>query len=202
VELVGVLNHLSWTLWFLGYPEQALQKIRASLALAHELSHAYDLAYALGFAGFLHLFRREGRPAEERAEAQGSMTRAHGFAMFHAQAMMLRGGALAAKGQTDASIAEMSQGLAAWLATGATLSRTYWLGRLADAHTVAGKPREALPILAKAMGVVENDDERFWEAELQRLRGEALLALPEADQSEAEAHMRDRDRTSTASEVA
>ena len=39
-----------WTLWFLGYPDQALKRSHEALALAQELSHPYSLAYALIFA--------------------------------------------------------------------------------------------------------------------------------------------------------
>ena len=34
------------TLWLLGYPDQALARVHEALALAHELSHPYSLAYA------------------------------------------------------------------------------------------------------------------------------------------------------------
>ena len=56
-------------LWFLGYPDQALKRIQEALTLAHELSHPFSLGHTLLFAAVLHLFRREGQLAQERAEA-------------------------------------------------------------------------------------------------------------------------------------
>ena len=45
---LGCLGALSVTLWFLGYPDQALQRSAEALAMAHELSHPYSLARVLG----------------------------------------------------------------------------------------------------------------------------------------------------------
>jgi tetratricopeptide (TPR) repeat protein len=59
----------AWTLWQLGYPDQALQRSHEAVALAEELSHPFGLAYTLGAASLFHLFRREGQLARERAEA-------------------------------------------------------------------------------------------------------------------------------------
>jgi predicted ATPase len=56
---VGCLSFAAWALWFLGYPDQALQRSHAALILAQELSHPYSLGYALNFAAQLHQFRRE-----------------------------------------------------------------------------------------------------------------------------------------------
>ena len=46
---VGVLGlfYLSWTLFSLGYPDQALTRAREALALARELSHPFSEAVAL-----------------------------------------------------------------------------------------------------------------------------------------------------------
>ena len=38
-------SYAAMTLWLLGYPEQALARLHEALALAHELSHPYSLAF-------------------------------------------------------------------------------------------------------------------------------------------------------------
>ena len=40
----------AWVLWNLGYPDQALEKIREALTLARKVAHPSSLAYALMFA--------------------------------------------------------------------------------------------------------------------------------------------------------
>ena len=47
------------TLWYLGYPDQALQRSHEALTLAQELAHPFSLGFALFFAAWLHQFRRE-----------------------------------------------------------------------------------------------------------------------------------------------
>src|SRR5262249_44584070 len=49
---VDCLSYVALTLWYLGYPEQALQKSQEAVALASGLSHPFSLAYALGIAGW------------------------------------------------------------------------------------------------------------------------------------------------------
>ena len=59
-------------LWFLGYPDQALQRMHEALTLGQELAHPHSLANALHFAAQLHQLRREGQAAQERAETGDS----------------------------------------------------------------------------------------------------------------------------------
>jgi predicted ATPase len=48
---VGCRAPAALTLWLLGYPAQALASLHEALALAHELSHPYSLAWALCLGG-------------------------------------------------------------------------------------------------------------------------------------------------------
>jgi predicted ATPase len=59
-ERAGVVCRLysAWTLWFLGFPERALERVAAALALGRRLAHANSLAFAETFAAILHCFRR------------------------------------------------------------------------------------------------------------------------------------------------
>ena len=66
---VDYLSYASWSLWFLGYPDQALKRSREAVALAEGLSHPSSLVFALACAATSHLLRREGQLARERAEA-------------------------------------------------------------------------------------------------------------------------------------
>jgi hypothetical protein len=78
-------------LWCLGYPDQALKKIRAAISLAQELSHSLSLARALEFAALIHQYRREGQAAQERAEAALTLCTEQGFPFYLAHVTILRG---------------------------------------------------------------------------------------------------------------
>ncbi len=67
---------------------------------------------------------------------------------------------------------------------------TLFLGLLAEAQRRAGMVAEAAGSVERALIVVERTGERFWEAELHRLRGELLLDLSpgRADEAADEFH--------------
>jgi class 3 adenylate cyclase/tetratricopeptide (TPR) repeat protein len=175
---IGALN-----LWLLGYVEQARQWSERALLLAHEASHAYTLAYALVLSSWLHHFRREWAVAQERAEEAIAICTTQGAALWLAWGTMIRGWALATQGQGDAGIAQIHQGLAAAQAAGAGVFRTHQLDLLAEAYQTVGEPEAGLVALDEALALVEQNEERFWEAEIYRLKGELLLTMEGAGRS-------------------
>ena len=172
---VTCLSYMAWTLWDLGYPDQARERIQEALILAQELSHPFSLATALGIATEFHLLCREGQAAEERAEALMTLSNERGFPHWLAVGTILRGWALAEQGQGEEGVAQIRQGLAAHQATGAELSRTIWFGLLAEAYGKMGQTEEGLNGLAEALELAEKTGERRYEAELYRLKGQLTL---------------------------
>jgi predicted ATPase len=83
-------------------------------------------------------------------------------------------------------MAQMQQGLAAWHATGAAVFRPYGLALLAEAYAQVGRCEEGLTLLAEALALTNDREERRWEAELHRLQGELLLVHAAAHHAEAE----------------
>ncbi|MGH6914720.1 MAG: hypothetical protein ACREH3_13560, partial [Geminicoccales bacterium] len=62
--------------------------------------------------------------------------------------------------------------------TGAKLRRPYYLGLLADALREAGEREEAAALVDEALAVVETSGERWWAAELYRLKATLPAAIP------------------------
>jgi TOMM system kinase/cyclase fusion protein len=173
-------------LWMLGYPNQALQRSDEALAWAQALAHPFTLAFALIHAAHLHKFRRERALSQAQAEAATALSTDQGFALWLAQGPILRGWAMVEQGQGAEGMAQMRQGLAAFRATGAELPRPHFLALLVEAYARGGQVEEGLRALAEALAAVEKGEERFYEAELYRLRGELLLQRSAAPQGEAE----------------
>ena len=94
------------------------------------------------------------------------------------------------QGQQGEGIAQLHQCLAAFLEQNLQLLRPSVLGLLAEAYGRAGQAEDGLTILDEALGLVHRTGERHGEADLYRLKGELLLALPAAHQAEAEACFR------------
>jgi predicted ATPase len=181
-------------LWWLGYPEQALQWSHEALRLAQELAHPVSLGFALFLTSWVPQFRREGLLTHERAEAAIALAAEHGFPVFGAGGTIFRGWALAARsielgpGQEprEEGIAQIQQGMAAWRATGAEALRPYYLALLAEASGKRGQVEEGLHLLAEALAVAKDTGECRWDAEIHRLTGVLRLARLRADHAEVE----------------
>ena len=92
--------HDAWALWRLGYPDQGRVRSDEAVILAQQIAHPFSLGFALCWAGVFHQFRREVRVAQERAEAAIHLATEQGFPFYMAFGSMLRGWALAQRGQT------------------------------------------------------------------------------------------------------
>jgi class 3 adenylate cyclase/predicted ATPase len=172
---VVCLARAAWVIYFLGYPDQALKLSYQAIILAQELSHPHSLAYALGSVATLHQLRREGQAAQEQAEAAMTLSTEQGFLLWVAWGTMLRGWALAKQERAEEGTSQIRQGIATFRATGAEVSRPYLRALLAEAYERAGQVEEGLSSLAAALAAVDNGGERWYEAELYRLKGELTL---------------------------
>ncbi len=102
----------------------------------------------------------------------------------------MRGGALIGQGQGEAGIIDVQHGLAAFRALGSEVTGTVWQAYLAQAHVTGRQPEEGLKAVREGLSLVARHSERYWEAELYRLKGELLLqqsGSDSADVSEVEA---------------
>jgi predicted ATPase len=179
--------YAAMTLWMLGYPAQALAHLHAALALAHALAHPVSLAFARCWVAIVSQCRRDVPAVHEQAEAAVALSIAQGFPLWAAYGTSLRGWALAMQGQGAEGMAQVRQGLAAWRAHGAALAVPHLCTVLADICAHLGHPEDGLQALAEAHTLVEHHEERWWEAEVCRLRGVLLLRQPETPPAEAEA---------------
>lgn len=179
------------TLWHLGYPDRALAMGHEGLEHARALSHPFVLVFALYCDGVTHQLRREARAVHERADALLRIAQQRAFPLYVAWGTILHGWALAQEGlgtdkaQVAQGMGEMRQGIAACRAiqVGATLPS--WLASLAQACGQVGEVEEALSLLDEALALAGRNEERCWEAEVHRLRGDLLLGRGEPDQAEA-----------------
>jgi class 3 adenylate cyclase/predicted ATPase len=183
---VACLSWMAWTQWMLGYPDQGLARSREALSLAQELSHAYSRGFALHFAALFHYSRREVQLVQERTEAAIALSREQGFVRWLGGGMIMRGWALAEQGAVEEGIAQLRQGLSIWRHMGGELGLPHFFAMLADACGKRGQTEEVLCLLDEALAVGNKNEERRYEAELYRLKGEMLLQQDVLDEQQAE----------------
>ncbi len=171
----------AWTVWYLGYPEQALSLNEQAQRMADDASSPLELAWAVLCSAWLHQHRGEWQQVHERASRGLSLATEHGLSFPSAVATVLQGWALARQGQAEDGTQQIRRGLTLVQESGVGWGRPYLLGLLADACGLAGRAEEGVGVLGDALGLIRSTDERFCEPELYRLRGELLLAWSERD---------------------
>jgi len=173
---VACFGIAAWVLWLRGYPDQALARSEEALTLARQLSHPLGLAIALFFRATVaqHCHRQE-QAGQQWTEEAVTLSTAQGFPLLLAINMVVQGVMLVRQGQGAAGVEQMTQGLGACRATGEETLRTYFLALLAEAYSAEGQPKEGLTVLAEALAIVDTTGERFYEAELWRLKGALTL---------------------------
>ena len=134
----------AWTLWYLGYPDQALQLSHEALGLAQERGSPSIVAWALFYAGILHCLRREAPAAQGRAEATMALARQHELRGLLARGTRLRGWALAAQGQHADGFAQMHQGLTAFGVAGEAGLQPLFRALLAEMYARVGRATAGL----------------------------------------------------------
>jgi tetratricopeptide (TPR) repeat protein len=172
---VAALSYLSLTLWLLGYPAAALEMAREAVGRARGLGHRMSLAFALSHGAMLDLCRRDPEAAHELANEAHNLAMEHGFRYWSALASTYRGIARAALGRTDEGIAETLAGIDSYRATGSALGAAAVIVGLVTSYLKAGLADEAQKAAEQQLSTFEQTGARMSEAELNRLKGEALL---------------------------
>jgi predicted ATPase len=181
------LAYLACCLWCLGYPDQALRHSEEALTLARELNHAFTLVDVLCYGGcVLSAMRRDARALRDHAEEMVRVSEK--IPSWSAPAIRHCGVAAAMSGQVEEGITQMSAGMAVERSGGKWCDAPRVLGALAEAQAKAGRLEEGLATLTEALSLVEVTDERYWEAELHRLRAEVLLMQGTEQEAEASLH--------------
>jgi predicted ATPase len=130
--------------------------------------------------------RREPAASLHRIDAAETVaTEQRLVLMFDAR--VLRGGAIVATRSALEAAAGIREGLAA-RAAGSKMLRPYSLGLLCEALRMAGDLDGAMEAVTDGLTTIDATGERWWEAELHRLRG--LLLMARGDMSDAEVTLR------------
>jgi predicted ATPase len=96
--------------------------------------------------------------------------------MYEAMATIMQGWSLVRQGAHSEVVNQMRAALASLQALDTKLVRPHFLALIVECLEGARQLEEGLPMLEEALGIVESNGERYYQAELYRLKGELLLA--------------------------
>jgi class 3 adenylate cyclase/predicted ATPase len=178
------LGYLAWALFALGHPAQAWQCSRESIAEARGSSHPMTLAFALGrSAALLHLCR-DWQGLEATATELLALADERALRIYQDVARFYLGWGQVRSGRADEGLALLREALTDLRAGGDEDWLPHSLSVFAEAHHQAGQTRTGLELLEEASDRVASNGERWFEAEVHRLRGELLLSLGETVEAE------------------
>jgi tetratricopeptide (TPR) repeat protein len=171
-------------LWFLGYPDRALQRIQETVTLARALEHPISIVFAVALAENIHLLRGEAAEAAWLGDEMIAVCREYGLAQEVEWGRCFQALAFADLGRVEEGVAQLRDSLAVQERMYAGLLRPTFLAHLAEALLVADRPDEGLAAVKEGFEAAERGLERYYVAELHRLRGELLRRKGDLESAE------------------
>ncbi len=184
---VGVTMQCYWalSLWHLGYPDQAIARIQQAVETARSVNHPFSLAYALCHAGWFYHNCRISSEVRRAADQGVAISHEQGFPFWLAESSLHQGFSLLLEQKTEDGLQSLQFGLDVFNMTGAKLSLCHFHAMFAAAHLHAGNTDEARRRIDEAEQASKLNGNKFFLAEIHRLRGEILLAAGRSDDVEA-----------------
>jgi predicted ATPase len=187
VHQVGMhfqVNFLGIVLFCLGYPDQALARTNAAIAEARRLAHAPSLAQSLAIGVRLLSLVGDDAAVDERVDELAALAAEQGFPLWRAVGTIFCGWVMVKNGDVAEGISLLRGRSADYRATGAEIWIPHFMALLARASEIAGQVEEAVTLLDDGLQIVERRGERWFAAELNRLKGRLLLRQGDTETAE------------------
>jgi predicted ATPase len=175
--VVACLCYRAFCEWHLGEIKSSQANLDEGISLAKELKDMYGLALALSWAAIFSQLEHNGADVERLASDLIELSTRHHFLYWLAIGTIHRGWARSASGETAEGIRWIEHGIRDFRASGTVTGLPFWLAIKAEALHFAGRTSEALEVVNEAEALAERFEQRYWSAELHRLRGVFLAAL-------------------------
>jgi len=173
---VGVYS-ANWT-WMLGYPDQAVQVIDETDALARRLGHAFNLGWALSYSAYAFDHRCEPERVLERAGEADRLGRENSVPFIYQVLIpIFEGLARLRSGHLSESISSLRLAIENWSSVGGHIRLPYLKSALAEALALQGDLDAALHLIDESLEQIERSgwQERVHLAEVLRLKGWMLM---------------------------
>jgi predicted ATPase len=171
-------------------PAGARATIDLSVAEARQLGDPFSLALTLYFTAVGAQIMGDVALATENSAASMRVAVEHGLEMPRIWSTLVSGWCLVANGEHDRGLAMVDQSFAAIRATRSLHFFSYHIGLLADALIKVGRHADAMKAVEQGIAFAEDNGDRFYCAELHRLRGELCAHPSIARRQEATASLR------------
>jgi predicted ATPase/class 3 adenylate cyclase len=180
---VAMLAFAAWVLWILGQVDESVARMAAALERADTVQHAHTHAYAWYYASVLYALRAEPAIAKGYAERCLTISERHGFRQWLGLARAVQDICAAVLDASTGRLDEVKTALDEYQRAGYQLGLTAQFVILCPALLLRNEPEAALEFIDRGLAIVNHNSERFFEAELYRLKARALLmhGAPDAE---------------------
>ncbi len=165
---------LSFVLWAMGYPDQAVAEVEAFLESSKKLNALINLTYARVFLAGLRHFQGEREPARQLALEIVDISRGYGGLQYEALGTLFLCWA-------DHEVQQADVILAGFSAFGQELGVPYWHSMVAESEAAIGQVDAALARLERCLEASRRTNELYYLSELYRLKGDVLRQRGHAD---------------------
>ena len=187
---VSILSNRSWAQWILGYPAMALADAERALQDAREIAQAATLMYPMVHGALPLIYRGDYVAANKLLDEVVVLTDERSALYWKALGMMFQGCLFALIGRASDAAELLTSGITAFRSTGTIMWMPLYLSHLAEAHAELGQLEEACRCIGEATSMIETTNERWYEAEINRIAGVIALNSPEGDARKAEAYFK------------
>jgi tetratricopeptide (TPR) repeat protein len=177
----------SFCLWILGYPDQALALACEAVTLAEQTSHPFSMGAAHYTKGAVLAWTGDRQSSQKEFEKLFALGEEYGLGDMLKHATAANALKLAYQQRTEEALERVKQAIESLNAQGVKIPRTHYLAGMGKLFWTAGRREEGLAAIADALALVERTGERYYEAEILRIKGELLLKAAASNaQAEAE----------------
>jgi len=188
--VVNCLIYWAMSDWHFGEIASCHALMDEAISIAKELKDMNSLTMALSWAAGLAAAERNHAEVDRLASEVIELSTRHNFAFWLVLGTIWRGWARSASGNIAEGIPWIEQGIKDFRATGTVLGLPGHLARKAEALHLADRTSEAVEAINEAVTIAERFEQRYFSAELHRLRG-VFLATLGADETQIEASFRE-----------
>ncbi len=175
VPHLGFFSYGAWTSWFAGLEEQAKQEMDAALDLAEKTAHPFSIAFVRCYAAVLYQWAKDYPRAQSHALIAYELAQSQTLPAALAISGVIK--AATSPASPDERTRDVRKAIEYCLSSGSVVGLAYFLAILAEIQLEIGDPNAALDSLAEASAFMDQSQERWWEVEIHRLKGEALAQI-------------------------
>jgi predicted ATPase len=194
-------HFLAVALWLLGYPEQALARCNELSEFWPDTPFLYNRIWRSVSLIQLAIWLKQPHIGHAQIEADIALCNEQGFSFISVVLRTLRGALRIQKGEIEAGLHDIEDGIAVHRASGTWFSLPMFHLFRANAFLHTHQVEKGVSAVAEGLAVAQQGGDHRFDAELYRVRGELSLTGTRVASGEAEAEFRTALKIASAQEA-